>query len=95
HEFVHHLADEFNKEKGLAINFGGEITLPKQVKFFTASSNYNHKIIKINWLEEEADVYDITVDEHHNFLLADGIFVHNSIDGDNPAAMRYTEVRMQ
>lgn len=45
-------------------------------------------------LAERADVYDITVDVHHNFLLASGVFVHNSIDGDNPAAQRYTEVRM-
>ncbi len=58
-------------------------------------TNYNHKIVEINWLEETADVYDITVDEHHNFLLASGVFVHNSVDGDNAAASRYTEVRMQ
>jgi len=31
--------------------------------------------------------FDITA--AHNFLLADGVFVHNSIDGDAPAAMRY------
>ncbi len=64
-------------------------------EFLNVSENYNHKIIEIRRLEETADVYDITVDEHHNFLLADGVFVHNSIDGDNAAAMRYTEVRMQ
>ena len=58
-------------------------------------TNYNHKIVEINWLAETADVYDITVDEHHNFLLASGVFVHNSVDGDNAAAARYTEVRMQ
>ena len=64
-------------------------------EFLNVSENYNHKITAVNWLEETADVYDITVDEHHNFLLADGVFVHNSIDGDNAAAMRYTEIRMQ
>ncbi len=63
-------------------------------EFLNVSENYNHKILQINRVGETADVYDITVDEHHNFLLADGIFVHNSIDGDNAAAMRYTEVRM-
>ena len=63
-------------------------------EFLNVSENYNHKILQINRLTETADVYDITVDEHHNFLLADGVFVHNSIDGDNAAAMRYTEVRM-
>ena len=63
--------------------------------FLYVSENYNHKITEINWLKEKTDVYDITVDVHHNFLLADGVFVHNSIDGDNAAAMRYTEIRMQ
>lgn len=59
-----------------------------------AAQNYNHRVVDIRLLEETADVYDITVDEYHNFLLADGVFVHNSVDGDSPAAMRYTEVRM-
>ena len=59
-----------------------------------AARDYNHRIASIVWLEETADVYDITVDEHHNFLLASGVFVHNSVDGDPPAAMRYTECRL-
>jgi len=59
-----------------------------------AAQTYNHKIVSITWLDEKADVYDITVDEHHNFLLAGGVFVHNSIDADPPAAQRYTEARM-
>ena len=63
-------------------------------EFVSASQTYNHKIVSLRWLEECADVYDITVDVHHNFLLASGVFVHNSIDGDPPAAMRYTEARM-
>ncbi len=41
----------------------------------------------------KADVYDLTVDVTQNFALAAGIFVHNSIDDDPPAAMRYTEAR--
>ncbi|HEY9245942.1 MAG TPA: DNA gyrase subunit A, partial [Candidatus Methanoperedens sp.] len=59
-----------------------------------SAQNYNHKIIAKRWLEESADTYDITVDRYHNFLLASGVFVHNSIDGDSAAAMRYTEVRL-
>jgi DNA gyrase/topoisomerase IV subunit A len=59
-----------------------------------AAHNYNHRIVSIVWLDDTADVYDITVDEHHNFLLDDGVFVHNSVDGDPPAAQRYTECRM-
>ena len=58
------------------------------------AQKYNHRVVSLEWLDETADVYDITVDEHHNFLLASGVFVHNSIDGDPPAAMRYTEARM-
>ena len=41
----------------------------------------------------KADVYDLSVDVTQNFALAAGIFVHNSIDDDPPAAMRYTEAR--
>ena len=35
------------------------------------------RIIK---LEESVPVYDITVPEHHNFALANGVIVHNSKD---------------
>ncbi|MGH9944323.1 MAG: DNA gyrase subunit A, partial [Pyrinomonadaceae bacterium] len=50
---------------------------------------YNYHVVSKHHLSERADVYDITVDVHHNFLLADGVFVHNSVDGDAAAAMRY------
>ncbi len=56
--------------------------------------NKNHKIIKIETQLETEDVYDLTIDGTHNFCLAAGIFVHNSVDGDSPAAMRYTEARL-
>jgi DNA gyrase subunit A len=59
-----------------------------------AGRTYNHRVISVRQLAETEDVYDITVDHYHNFLLADGVFVHNSIDGDAPAAMRYTEARL-
>jgi len=39
------------------------------------------------------DVYDVTVDVTQNLALGAGIFVHNSIDDDPPAAQRYTEAR--
>ncbi|MDP3103525.1 MAG: DNA gyrase subunit A [Candidatus Methanoperedens sp.] len=60
----------------------------------TAAKNYNHHIISKRFLDGHADTYDITVDGYHNFLLTSGVFVHNSIDGDSAAAMRYTEVRL-
>ena len=56
--------------------------------------NGNHKVIKIESLDYTEDVYDLTIDKTHNFALATGVFVHNSIDGDSPAAMRYTECRL-
>ncbi|WP_200158619.1 DNA gyrase subunit A [Allochromatium vinosum] len=75
--------------------------LNKAVEYFgdfdalvTAGRHYNHRVVSQRRLTERADTYDITVDHHHNFLLACGVFVHNSVDGDPPAAMRYTEVRM-
>ena len=54
----------------------------------------NHKVASVVFLNQKEDVYDLTVDETHNFALASGVFVHNSIDGDPPAAMRYSEVRL-
>jgi len=58
------------------------------------ASHYNHRIVAVRHLAERADVYDITVEEHHNFLVAAGVFVHNSIDDDPAAAMRYTEAKL-
>ncbi len=55
---------------------------------------HNHKIVSVKFLEEKQDVYDITIDLWHNFALSAGIFVHNSVDGDPPSAMRYSEARL-
>ncbi|MDF5713623.1 MAG: DNA topoisomerase (ATP-hydrolyzing) subunit B [Rhizonema sp. NSF051] len=43
-----------------------------------AVANYNHRVVKIEHLIEEVDVYDIEVPHTHNFALASGVFVHNS-----------------
>ena len=43
-----------------------------------AVQNYNHRVVKIERLEERYDVYDIEVPNSHNFALASGVFVHNS-----------------
>lgn len=56
--------------------------------------NQNHKVVRVEKLTEREDVYDLTIDHSHNFCLAAGVFVHNSIDGDSPAASRYTEARL-
>jgi len=54
----------------------------------------NHKVVSVEHLTEREDVYDLTIDGSHNFALADGVFVHNSVDGDSAAAMRYTEAKL-
>ncbi len=56
--------------------------------------NKNHKVFRVEFLNEFADVYDLTIEGSHNFALAAGVFVHNSQDGDPPAAYRYTESRL-
>lgn len=45
--------------------------------------------IEIVKLEEEESVYDLEVDEYHNFALENGIFVHNS----NKAALSQEDLR--
>ena len=57
--------------------------------------NRNHKVVDVQFIKEYKDVYDLTIDNTHNFALASGIFVHNSMDGDNAAASRYTEAKME
>ena len=54
----------------------------------------NHAVTAVETLLEREDVYDLTIDGTHNFSLAAGVFVHNSVDGDSAAAMRYTESRL-
>jgi len=60
----------------------------------TEAKTYNHKVLSVISVHDREDVYDITIDKRHNFALAAGVFVHNSVDGDPAAAMRYTEVRL-
>lgn len=57
--------------------------------------NGNHKVVATEILSKEEDVYDLTIDKTHNFALASGVFVHNSMDGDRAAAMRYTEAKLE
>ena len=40
----------------------------------------NHKVKAVRFINKTADVYDITVQDNHNFALSAGIFVHNSKD---------------
>src|SRR3989344_2630803 len=77
---THHLSGSYN---------------PIQVIYKTyAGQAYNHKAVSVRFIEEKEDVYDLTIEGSHNFALAAGVFVHNSIDGDSAAAYRYTEAKL-
>ena len=73
---------------GITKYFGGNQNL------LLCELNQNHKVVGIEFLREHKDVYDLTVDKTHNFALASGVFVHNSVDGDPAAAQRYTEAKL-
>lgn len=90
-EYIHYLADEWNLKQGVYVRSRSRIR--HHIDF--NKLNKNHKIVRTELLEEREDVYDLTIDKTHNFALAAGVFVHNSIDGDSAAAMRYSEVRMK
>ncbi len=60
---------------------------------FPIPASLTQKVSKVE-PSGRADVYDLTVDLTQNFALAAGVFVHNSIDDDPPAHMRYTEARL-
>ena len=57
------------------------------------AKEYNHCAISVKFLNYKEDVYDLTVKEHHNFLLDCGVFVHNSTEF-GAAAQRYTEAKL-
>jgi DNA gyrase subunit A len=75
-------------ETGLKNHFQGNPDLVRQ------AVNGNHRVVRVKKIPEREDVYDLTIDGSHNFALASGVFVHNSVDGDSAAAMRYTEAKM-
>jgi DNA gyrase subunit B len=43
-----------------------------------AVANHNHRVISVERVEKQQDVYDLEVPGTHNFALASGVFVHNS-----------------
>lgn len=43
-----------------------------------AAALVNHSVARVETLDETADVFDLTVEHHHNFALEAGVFVHNS-----------------
>lgn len=47
-------------------------------EMYQAAENYNHRVLRVEEVEERMDVYDLEVPGAHNFALASGVFVHNS-----------------
>jgi len=74
HKFM--LRDGSYKEAQNLVNT--DSLMPLYEKEINIIPKLNHKIIKIEKLNEKIDVYDIEVPNTHNFALASGIFVHNS-----------------
>ena len=38
----------------------------------------NHKVVSVRFVDNLVKVYDLTIEEYHNFALSAGVFVHNS-----------------
>ncbi len=86
----------YNSKRNLVYPYGSAPYWKMGLRYFNNNPaliyqeiNKNHRITKIENVKELEDVYDLIIDKTHNFALSAGIFVHNSIDGDSPAAMRY------
>ena len=64
-----------------------------------AKTNYNigrinHKIKSIKPYKELLDVYDLEIEDNHNFALSAGVFVHNSKDiSDSVAGSLYNAIK--
>jgi DNA gyrase subunit A len=86
--------DVFGTKSFTSWNLGMKKYFNNDPNLILCEISANHKILETEFLRERADVYDLTIEKTHNFALAAGVFVHNSIDGDASAAMRYTECRL-
>lgn len=38
----------------------------------------NHKVVAVRRKDQKIDVYDLSIEKHHNFALTSGVFVHNT-----------------
>lgn len=71
-------ASEYNVVLDPQTNTWVEVETDIELAALEISAPTNHKIIKIEAVDQLIDVYDIEVPHTHNFALASGIFVHNS-----------------
>jgi hypothetical protein len=59
-------------------------TFEEYVDALKASGKYNHSVVSVEEDDYE-DVYDITVENYHNFAVSAGVFIHNCVCGWNDA----------
>ena len=68
----------FNTAPRACGDCGHEAANPAALRWHKRRAHgYNHKVIEVQRLTRRADVYCLQVEEHHNFALAAGVFVHN------------------
>jgi DNA gyrase subunit B len=86
-EFTHDLIAEYNNQ--IILNRVEELLNERELESF-----YNHKVVKVEYITEKQDVFDIEVPNTHNFALASGVFVHNSAkQGRNRATQAILPLR--
>ena len=76
------LNKKLSKKEGRITIEGYEMVFdPKkhsELAMIEAVDNFNHKIKEIQTINQKKDVYDIEIENTHNFALSSGVFVHNS-----------------
>lgn len=74
----------YTHSKGLAIDKESYLSHVTENGYVSAKTyaQRNHKVLSVKKLTYTEDVYDITVDKHHNFALSAGVFVHNCVGWD-------------
>lgn len=51
--------------------------IPEGFKLGRCKVGKNHKIVSIKFIEKPCKVYDLEIEDNHNFALSSGVFVHN------------------
>ena len=60
-----------------------------------AAENYNHKIVKIEKVEEKFDTYCLEVEKYHNFGLRAGVFVHNCVGQGTTGTIHFGRIKQK
>lgn len=61
------------------------VTEPIPAGFTPGRTRKNHKIVDIKIIKSSEPVYDLEIEDNHNFALSAGVFVHNSKDTSDSA----------